>query len=132
VPAALGFLLACSRAPAALPWALALLGGEYAGALAIAGHARPDGRAPIVAAALVAIAELACWARELELPVPLERGLASRRALRIALVTIAAAALAGAVLALAAAPLRAGLAGDVVGVAAAVAALVLIARLVHA
>jgi hypothetical protein len=109
------------------PYAVAFLGAEYAAALAIAGHTRADGRAPAVAAALVAIAELVSWSRELEPEVPHERGLLLRRAARIAGTAAAAAAVAAAVLALAELPLGAGLAGDALGIAAAVAALGLVA-----
>ncbi len=77
----------------------------------------------------MAIAELNAWAWELALPVPLERGLATRRFLRIALTTAAAGAIAAAVLTLSAAPLDLGLVGDALGIAAAVAALGLVARL---
>jgi hypothetical protein len=129
VPGALAFLLVVTRAPGAVAWAPALLGAEYAAAVAIAGHARVDGRAAAVAAALVAVAELVCWARELELGVPHEHGLLGRRALRIGLTTIGAAALASVVLMFGAAPLDLGLAGDALGVAAAVAALGLVAGL---
>ena len=123
------FLLAASHRPAALPWSLALLGAEYAAALEIAGGARADGRAPVVAAALVVAAELSGWSRELGPEIRHERGVLSQRALRTALVGVGAAAVAAAVLGLAAAPLDAGLAGDALGVAAAVAAFVLLARL---
>ena len=123
------FLLVAARLPAALPWAPALLGAEYAAALEVAGHHRADGRAPVVAAALVLAAELSAWSRELEPEIPHERGLLARRALRIALTGAGAAAVAAAVLGLAAAPLDAGLAGDALGVAAAVGALALLARL---
>ncbi|HEY2935516.1 MAG TPA: hypothetical protein VGJ25_02895 [Gaiellaceae bacterium] len=119
---AAAFLLAASRRSAALPWSLALLGAEYAAALEIAGRARADGRAPVVAAALVVAAGLSGWSRELEPEIRHERGLLSQRALRIALVGVGAAAVAAAVLGLAVAPLDAGVAGDALGVAAAVAA----------
>src|SRR5207244_4106209 len=82
-----------------------------------------------LAAALVLAAERSAWSRELEPEIPHERGLLARRALRIALTGAGAAAVAAAVLGLAAAPLDAGLAGDALGVAAAVAALALLARL---
>jgi hypothetical protein len=127
VPAALAFLLVC--AGAAPVWAPALLGAQFAAALAIADHAWVDGRAAAVAAGLVLVAELSAWARELRPEIPHERGLLARRALRIALLTVGAAGLAAAVLVLAAAPLDLGLAGDALGAAAAVAALGLVARL---
>jgi hypothetical protein len=126
-PGALAFLLVCVRAAPA--WAPALIGAEYAAALAIAGHARVDGRAAAIAAALVLVAELSAWARELEPEIPHERGLIARRALRIALLSVGAGGLAAAVLTLAAAPLDLGLAGDALGAAAAVAALGLVAAL---
>jgi hypothetical protein len=127
VPAALAFVLACLGA--APVWAPALLGGEYAGALEVAGHARADGRAAAVAVALVAVAELSSWSRELEPEIPHEPGLVGRRLLRIALLALGAGAVASAVLALAAEPLELGLAGDALGIAAAVAALALVAAL---
>jgi hypothetical protein len=126
-PAALAFVLVgVGAAPA---WAPALLGSQYAAALAIADHARADGRAAAVAAGLVLVAELSAWARELQPEIPHERGLIARRALRIALLAVGAAGLAAAVLTLAAAPLDIGLAGDALGAAAAVAALGLVAKL---
>ena len=129
VPGALAFLLVVARGPGAAAWAPALLGAEYGAAVVIAGHARVDGRAAAVAPALVLVAELVSWARELDPEVPHERGILRRRALRVALTTLGAAAIASVVLMLAAAPLDLGLAGDALGVAAAVAALGLVAAL---
>jgi hypothetical protein len=108
---------------------VALLGGEYAATLELAGRSRADGRAPVVAAALVLVHELVAWSCELEPAIPHERGLLGRRAARVALLGVGAPAIAAVVLILAAAPLDAGLTGDALGVAAAVAALALLARL---
>jgi hypothetical protein len=126
-PAAVAFLLVCAGTTPV--WAPALLGGEYAGAVEIAGHARADGRAAAVAVALVLIAELAVWSRELEPEIRHECGLLGRRLLRIAFLGLGAGAVAAAVLSLAAAPLELGLAGDALGIAAAVASLGLVATL---
>jgi len=126
-PPGVAFVLVC--AGAAPVWAPALLGAQFAAALAIADHARADGRAAAVAGGLVLVAELTAWARELRPEIPHERGLLARRALRIGLLAVGAAGLAAAVLTLAAAPLDLGLAGDALGAAAAVAALGVVARL---
>ncbi len=128
-PGALAFALVASRSLGLLPWAIGVLGAQYAAALAIAGHTRVDGRAPAVAAGLVAVAELVAWSRELEPAFAHERTVLLRRALRIALVVVGSGAVAAGAISLAAAPLAAGLAGDALGIAAAVAALGLVAML---
>jgi hypothetical protein len=128
--AALGVLAAVLAVAGAPPaWPAALLGTEYAAALEVAGRARTDGRAAAVAVALVVVAELLAWARELEPDVPHERGVIGRRVVRIGLVALGTGAIASAILILAAAPLELGLAGDALGVCAAVAALAVAARL---
>jgi hypothetical protein len=124
---ALGAVLAVAGAAPA--WPAALLGAEYAAALEVGSHARADGRAAAVAVALVVVAELVAWARELDPELPHERGVVGRRVLRIGLVALGAGAVASAMLILAAAPLHLGLAGDALGVCAAVAALALASRL---
>ena len=73
-----------------LPWAIALLGAQYAVALLIR-SSEIDGLAPLYAAALFATAELAYWA--------FERGPAGRAVFRLAVILAQAfgAAAAGAV-----------------------------------
>jgi hypothetical protein len=116
------------RFPSLLPWGLALLGAEYACALAVAGRG-VDGRAPLVAAGLVLAAELAYWSLEARTRVAEEPQLARRRLALILVVAAGSAAAAAAVVAAASLPYGGGLAWDALGVAAATAALATVAVL---
>jgi hypothetical protein len=113
---------------AALPWALLLFGGAYAGSLFLPDDG-PDPAAPVVAAGLIAVAELAYWAQELRAPTADEPGIVARRVLVVTGVAAAALVAAALVFTATALPLSGGLAWDAVGVGAAVAAFLLVARL---
>jgi hypothetical protein len=110
-----------------VPAGIILVAGEYAAFLLLE-HETLDPAAPLVAAALVLAAELGHSALE----PPLVRagpGLAARRGARLAGRTAAAAAIAVLVLAVSVTEIRSGLAVELVGIAAAVAALGLVALL---
>ena len=111
-----------------VPWAVAALGGEYAVWLTLRGGG-VDTRSPLYAAGLLLVAELAYWAldrRSLAVPdVELE----VRRALRLLVALAASIAVGAALLAASAASVGGGVALEAVGVAAAVALLLLVARL---
>jgi hypothetical protein len=111
----------------AIPLGLAFLGLEYALLLLFAGDAL-DTRAPFVAAALFAIAELAYFALELRGAVADEPGTYLRRAGLVAGLSIAAVAVGVGILALAEAAGRGGALIQLLGAAAAVGALALLAR----
>jgi hypothetical protein len=122
---ALGLALVI-RLPGVLPWSLALLGVEYAVALLLRGE-RIDSVAPLYAAGLLVVAELAYWA--LETPVRLEPALASRRTGRLTLVTLLAGGASAFVLAASELATHGGLLLEGLGVAALGAALALVAAL---
>jgi hypothetical protein len=113
-----------------LPWALGILGAEFAGSLYVHGGAT-SGAAPLFGAGLLLLGELCAWSLSLrtriheELPV-----------LAVRLGSIAAAALASAVVgvmlvALATENTRGGVGWTVIGTAAAVGAVVLVVRAVR-
>jgi hypothetical protein len=111
----------------AIPLAIAFLGFQYALLLLFGGDAL-DTRAPFVAAALFAIAELAYFALELRDAVADEPGTYLRRASLVAGLSIAVVAVGVAILALAEATGRGGVLLQLLGAAAAVGALALLAR----
>jgi hypothetical protein len=108
----------------AVPGAVALLGAEY---VLLLGFERDtlDVHAPLVAAALLAAAELAYWAMELHSDVTDERGTYLRRGAILALFLLATVAIGMGLLALAGAVSGSGLAFDLLGAVAAVGALTL-------
>jgi uncharacterized membrane protein YecN with MAPEG domain len=110
----------------AVPLAVAFLGFEYALLLLFEGDAL-DTRAPFVAAALFAIAELAYFALELRDAVADEPGTYLRRASLVAGLTIAVVAVGVAILALAETTGRGGVLVQLLGAVAAVGALALLA-----
>ncbi len=92
-------LLALSVAfalPSFIPWPLVLLAGEYAWSL---GGGEIDQWSPLVAGALVVVAELAYWSLELRSRTQDAERLTERRAGLIAAIGIGAVALGGFVLA---------------------------------
>jgi hypothetical protein len=115
--------------PTFIPWPLALLAGEYAWSL---GGAGIDQYAPLLAGALLVIAELAYWSLELRSRTQDGERLTERRAGLIASLGIGAVALGGLVLAATSVQLGTGISADLVGVAAAVAALAVVATLARA
>jgi hypothetical protein len=114
------------RLPIGVPVALLLLGIAYAVRL-VAEEDALDGRAPLVAAAFFAIAELSYWSLELRDVVAEEAGAYLRRSGLLALMTLGALALGVALLALVDVAGTGGVAVEAIGVAAAVATLALLA-----
>ena len=112
--------------PSLIPWPIVLLAVEYAWSL---GGRGVDTLSPLVAGALVVIAELAYWSLELRSRTHDAERLAERRAGLIAALGIGSVALGGLVLAATSVQLGTGVTADLVGVAAAVAALAVVATL---
>jgi hypothetical protein len=115
-----------SRFAPAVPGAVALLGAEY---VLLLGFERDtlDVHAPLVAAALLTVAELGYWAMELHGAVADEPGSYLRRGAILAFLLLATVGLGTALLALVGAVSGGGLALDLLGAAAAVGALALVA-----
>ena len=101
----------------------------YATSLVARDSAALEPAAPLVGGALLVVAELAYWSVELRGKEPEERSVVVRRLATLAALTAGAVVLGAGVLAATALPLGGGLVWNVVGVAAAVAALAVIARL---
>ena len=118
-----GFVL---HAPLAIPAAIVLLGADYVAILVFETDTL-DVRAAVVAAALLAVAELAYWSLELRQPVADEPGTALRRLALLATLLLATAGLGVVVLVLVQIVSAGGPAIDLVGAAAAVGALALLA-----
>lgn len=114
------------RIAVAIPLAVALLGLEYVALLGFEGEAL-DPRAPFVAAALYAVAELGYWSLELRGAVADEAGTYVRRVALLAGLLLATVALGVGLLALVQAVDARGPALDVLGAVAAVGALALLA-----
>ena len=112
--------------PAVVAWAVALLGAAYATALLLRGGTI-DGLAPVVAVGLLLTAELAYWSLEPHLPS--DRGIARRRAQRLALLALVGGGVSALVLAASEAAGRGGLGLEALGVAAAAGALAVVAWL---
>jgi hypothetical protein len=110
-----------------VPVAPLLLGAAYATHLAVDDVAL-DTRAPVLAAGLLLSAELAYWSIEERQGVRGERGDDLRHLGVVALLALAGLAVAGVVLAVADLARTRGLAVDLLGTAAAVLVLVLVAR----
>jgi hypothetical protein len=129
VGAGAAFLLAVSLAaalPSLIPWPLVMLAAEYAWGV---GRGEIDQWSPLVAAALLVVAELSYWSLELRSRTEDADRLTERRAGLIATLGIGAVALGGLVLAATSVQLGTGIAADLVGVAAAVGALAVVATL---
>jgi hypothetical protein len=114
------------RRPVAVPLALLSLGGGYGALLAVQGPAL-DGRAPVVAAGLFLVGELAYWSLELREAVADEPGAHVRRLALLATLALGALAVGAGLLAVVDAGEREGLALETLGVVAAVAALAVVA-----
>jgi hypothetical protein len=109
--------------PAAVPWAIAGLGAEYAASLR---GEELDGRVPLYAVGLLVTAELAYWALALRRGARDEPGMAPRRLISL-LIAATIGLVAGTLLvAVGHVPLRGGLAVEAVGLAAAIGALALL------
>ena len=111
----------------AIPLGIAFLGFAYALLLLVEENAL-DTRAPFVAAALFAVAELAYFSLELRDAVADEPGTYLRRVGLVAVLSVAVIALGVAILALAESSGRGGALVQLLGALAAVGALALIAR----
>ena len=114
------------RVAAALSVAVAILGSEYVALLGFEGEAL-DTRAPVVAAALLAVAELGYWSLELRRPVADEAGTSLRRLGLLAGLLVGVVALGVVLLVLVEAVSAGGPAIDLLGAAAAIGALALLA-----
>lgn len=113
-----------------VPWALAFCGAEYAAFLVIRGESI-DAYAPLYGAGLLLVGELAHWALEPETSGG-EPGLLPRRASLVAATCLAAGGIGGLVLSVSELVVHGGLLLEAFGVAAAVAALLLLARMARA
>jgi hypothetical protein len=113
------------RRPAGIPAALVLLGGGYSLFLT-AEDVSLDRRAAVIAAALLLVSELAYWSLELRSGIADEPGSYLRRVAMLALLALGAAAVAGGLLALVDVTGRGGLAVEIAGVGAALAALLVL------
>ena len=122
---ALGLAL---RSSDAIPAAVVVVGGGYAGSLFV-GSDDLDLAAPLVGGGLVVAAELAYWSLELRPRVDAEPPVLRRRALLELGAAAASVAAGGALLGIGTARFGGGASWDAVGVVAAVAALALVARL---
>ena len=120
--------VALGRAGLVGPGLVVMLAG-YAASVVARDSAALDAAAPVVGGTLLVVAELAYWSIELKGKEPEDRSVVVRRLATLAALTAGALALGAGVLAATALPLGGGLVWNVVGVAAAVAALALIARL---
>jgi hypothetical protein len=127
--AAAGLVLAAGlalRMALAIPVAVAILGTEYVALLGFEGEAL-DTRAPVVAAALLAVTEFGYWSLELRRPVADEAGTSLRRLGLLAVLLAGVLALGVVLLALVEAVSAGGPAVDLLGAVAAIGALALLA-----
>jgi hypothetical protein len=112
--------------PSAFPWPLVILAGLYAWTL---GGGDIDQWAPLYAGAFLTVAELAYWSVELRGRAQDKERLTERRAGLIVVLALIGVAAGGLVLAATSLDIGSGIATDLLGVVAAVAALVVVARL---
>ena len=113
------------RQALAIPIAVCLLGAPYVARLGFEADAL-DTRAPLIAALLLAVAELAYWSLELRGTIADEPGTYLRRVALLAALFVGTIVAGTAVLALVAAIATRGVAVDVVGAAAAAGAIALL------
>jgi hypothetical protein len=114
------------RLALAIPVAVALLGAEYVALLGIEGG-ELDARAPLVAGALLGVAELGYWSLELRGAVADEAGTYLRRAALLATLLLGTIGAGVVLLAVVEAVSTGGVVVDLLGALAAVAALTLVA-----
>jgi hypothetical protein len=130
--AGMGLLLpALAGAVSTLPWALAALGGEYAAWWAVRGG-DIDTRAPVYAAGLLVVAELVYWARDRQSTAVPAPGLEVRRFFGVLLSAVAALAIGALVLGISSISVGGGVGVEALGVAGAVALIILLAALIRA
>jgi hypothetical protein len=114
------------RLPLTVPVAIAILAAEYVAILGFETDAL-DTRAPLVAAALLAVAELAYWSLELRGPVVDEAGTYLRRIALLATLIASVVGIGAIMLALVEVVDAGGVAVDILGAVAAFGALGLVA-----
>ena len=113
-----------------IPFAVVLVGAGWAAALLFE-DSGVDGAAPLVGAGLLLAAELAYWSTAAR-AVPVDPGLLRRQALTVGTVAGVALCLGTLLLLVGGASVRGGLPLEALGVAAAIAALAVVARLARA
>jgi len=118
------------RLPLAIPWAVGFAGGGYV--IAREQHAVVDGWATAVGAALLLAAELAAWSIEHDRRIREERAVIVRRVLILATLVATSALLGFVLVGAAAVSASNGIALTALGVAAAVAAVAVVLRLLRA
>ena len=124
-----GFVYGLVRARAwAVPWVVVVLGGTYAASLFLPQRG-VDETAPLFAAAFLLLAELTFWTAELRAPLSPAPGMLERRVFVIAAATLGATLVAAFALTATAVPLGGGVLADLLGVAAAIGALAIVAWL---
>lgn len=116
------------RLPVAVPWAVLFAGAGYV--VARAQHSVVDGWAAVVGAALLLAAELAAWSIASDRRIHEERELVLRRSLTIAALVVTAGVVSFVLVGAAAVSAAAGLLLTAIGVAAAVASVAVVLRLV--
>jgi hypothetical protein len=114
------------RLPVTVPLAIAVLGAEYVAILGFEADAL-DTQAPLVAGALLAIAELAYWSLELRGAVVDEAGTYLRRVALLATLVVGVVGVGAVMLTLVEVIAAGGIAVDILGAAAAFGALGLLA-----
>lgn len=114
----------------AVAWALAALGGEYAAWLALR-DGGVDTRAPLYGAGLLLVAELSYWAIDRRSTARAERQLDVRRAVALLVSLAASIALGTLLLGASSVSIGGGVALEALGVAGAVALLIVVAILVR-
>lgn len=115
--------------PSLFPWPLVILAALYAWTL---GGGEVDQWSPVYAGAFLTIAELAYWSVELRGRAQDSERLTERRAALVVVLGLLGVACGGLVLAATSLDIGRGVGVDLLGAAAAVAALVLVARLARA
>jgi hypothetical protein len=116
------------RADDVMPWAIVLLGIAYAVPLFVRGRGIDEG-APLVGAGLLLCSELAAWSFDERWRIKADGVVVFARGTAVALLVLAGLGASGLVLALAAAPFGGGLGWTVLGAAAAVLVVGLVAQL---
>jgi hypothetical protein len=114
------------RIPITIPVAITIFGAEYVALLGFEADTL-DPRAPVVAGALLAVAELAYWSLELRGPVVDEAGTYLRRIALLATLIVSVVGIGAVMLALVEVIAAGGIAVDVLGAVAAFGALGLLA-----